>query len=725
MQLFNFKNIYLFLYTLIIVLTLNTTQSKAQSTPLPHIKNKINVPIKYVKIPHYSLLLTQKRVYSVQRKIITDSTAWNELTDKLSHYFDKTPYNSGEYAGAFALAYYISGNEKYINRAITLLRHTYFNEPDIGWKYYKNRNFFRTDARWAMMGYTWIKNKLPKNEQLKIENIFKLWSEYWLKHVDIDNNYKALRIADTDDITSITKNLMLLGYVLSESHQHKTLGEKNLIAADHILEHVVVNYYMKGIMQGGAWAEGSDYSPSTQAHWIETFIINKDQRNIDYPETYAKQAMQSLLHQTLANNKGVYKYGSEEKAIDYDPLEDDYRYELAMNLMAILEEDNDLALINNWFNKIIDTQGFKKGSMVTNFSRLLFHDPHYYTPHTPKLDTMHYAKGVGLISSRSSWNENATNLFFINRKIRVDHEHKDALSFDIAHKGHWITKEATGYGKYAESGSAHNTILIENGDDGSSSPHRRPVDDPFYHTLFDNNDVTLISADATQAYNMTGYYSTNYAKLVNRQLAFLKPSTVIIYDHVLTDPTQIKDLITYNNLNLSAGMTHNRWVKIIQHVQTKPRIMPNHHNVFQVTDSNTSLVYQVIEPKDATVDIIEEKLLWNEAPEYSIPKNQKKWHFNVSNPKPKKNNEFITSLNFSLASNNSIEELILAPLHMTKENGYIISGNAIGLAFEAYQKKYIILFNKSPNAEHHTVQIKKPSGYSNALIHGINLNVIH
>jgi hypothetical protein len=685
---------------------------------------EIIVTPKSSQISSHILLFTQERIAKIKDKIAEDSTAWDAMTSKISHYYEKVPYNAGEYAGAFALAYYVSGEKKYIDRAIELLNHAYFDEPDIGWEYYSSRNLFRTNARWAVMGYSWIKDYISIEEQVRIENILKLWSEFWLKHVDFENDFKALRSADTDDVTSITKNLTLLGYVLSYSDTHAAFGEKVLLAGDTLLQRYVIDYYMKDIMKGGAWAEGSDYSPATQGHWIETFIINKDQRGIAYPTNYAKLAMESLLHQTLAGGTGVYKYGSEEVAVDYDELSGDYRYEFALGLMSILEDENDLALIHQWFNKIIDNKGFKSGSMVTHLDRLLYHDPEISTilP-IENLNTLHYSEGVGLIASRDNWEDTATNLYFINRQIRVDHEHKDALSFDIAHNGVWITKEATGYGGVSESSPAHNTILIENAGDGSSSPTRRPAGAPKYNSIYNDDYVTLISADATKTYNMSGYFATDYALQVNRQLAFIKPNIVVVYDHIITDENKIRDLTYYSDLNLSEGMTHTRWVKLIQHTQAEPSFIEDSLNTYQVDSENRRLIYQVISPINATVNIINEKELWKDSLEYQVPENQRKWHFEVSIPTPKQDNEFITTLSFGESDIVSTDQLILAPIVMTNENSYIVSGNITGLAIQAQQNKYIILFNKNPEDAIENVEIKRPEGFDNAIVYGIGFEI--
>lgn len=674
------------------------------------------------EIPKHVLLLTNERIAKVKAKIVQDESAWHALSAKLDNYLITVPYNSGEYAASFALAFYITGEMRYINRATELLEHTYFSLPDIGWQYYNSRNSFRNGARWAVMGYTWIKSYLSLAEQVKIEKILAVWAEFWLEHIDYKKDFESLRIGDSDNLTSLAENITLLGYALKDSSQYASLGKDLLNAGDTLLNRFIVDYYMKDIMAGGAWAEGSDYSPNTQRHWIRIFMINKDQRDIDYPTNYAHQALQALIHQTLANYTGFYKYGSEEKATDYEPMSDDYRYEFALELMGILEDEKDLSQIYKWFNTLIDKEGYKKLSMTTHFHRLLYQDPLFNNglPDHPE-STINVSEGVGLVSSRSDWTNSASNLYFINRKIRVDHEHKDALSFDVAHAGKWITKEATGYGGSASTSIAHNTILIENAENGSSSPTGRPAGKPKYYHIYDDQHLTLISADATQSYNMSGYFATDYAELVNRQLAFIKPNIVIYYDHVVTHPHKIKDLIQYNDLDLAQGMSHTRWVKTIQHFQAKPEKQALSNKTFLIDDGESKVLFQNIWPENVNIDVVDEKILWTDAADYQIQNNQKKWHLSISNASRTPNHELINIIKFN--SNGLDIQFDEQPIVMTKENGFIKSNNIIGVAISSASEKFIILFSQAPEMSIEDIEYELPGGYENALIYKVGNNL--
>jgi len=674
------------------------------------------------EISEHVLLLTNDRINQVKKKIAEDDSAWNDLTSKIESYFVQVPYNSGEYAASFALAFYVSGEMRYMDRVIELLEHTYFSEPDIGWEYYNNRNIFRSGSRWALMGYTWIKSYISQGKQTEIESFIALWGEYWLEYIDFRNNFESFSVGDSDELTSLAENLTLLGYALSDSPQYTDLSQQLLSAGDTLLNRFVGEYYMKDIMAGGAWAEGSDYSPATQSHWIRIYMINKDQRDIPYPNNYGHDALQALIHQTLANYSGVYKYGDEELATDYEPLSDDNRYHFALELMGLLEDEDDIAQLNQWFNTLLANEGYKNSSITTHFQRLLYHDPQRENRELAFPEsTLNLSPGVGLLSSRSDWTNSATNLYFINREIRVHHEHRDALSFDLALGGNWITKEVTGYDGTAALSLAHNTILIENADNGSSNPTLRSAGKPEYLHISDDKHTTLISADATDTYNMSGYYATNYAELVNRQLAFIKTGIVITYDHVITLPEQIKDLIQYNDLGLTAGMSYTRWVKTIQHFQAKPEKQATLNDSFLINDGKNKVLFQNIWPLNTNIEVVDEQKLWADVAAYQIQDNQKKWHLSISNESKTANSEIINILQFAAEGDNI--QFNQNPIMMTKENGLIKSNNVIGVAISSDSEKFIILFNQTPDKIIENVEYVHPSGYDNALVYGIGIDL--
>ena len=221
---------------------------------------------------------------------------------------------------------------------------------------------------------------------------------------------------------------------------------------------------------------------------------------------------------------------------------------------------------------------------------------------------------------------------------------------------------------------------------------------------------------------MSGYYATNYAELVNRQLAFIKPNIVIVYDHVKTFPDQIKDLRQYNiDLGLTQGMSHTRWVKTIQHFQAEPKKQELLSNSFVINDGKNKVLFQNIWPVNTNIEVVDEQKLWADVVEYQIPENQKKWHLSISSNSKTSDSEIINVIQFSSADEE--KQFDQNPIMMTKGNGLIKSNNIIGVAISSSSEKYIILFNQSPNSIIENVEYLLPSGYDDALVYGIGFDL--
>lgn len=60
---------------------------------------------------------------------------------------------------------------------------------------------------------------------------------------------------------------------------------------------------------------------------------------------------------------------------------------------------------------------------------------------------------------------------------------------------------------------------------------------------------------------------------------------------------------------------------------------------------------------------------------------------------------------------------------MTIENGLIKSNNVIGVAISSDSEKFIILFNQTPDKIIDNVEYVHPSGYDDALVYGIGIEL--
>lgn len=222
----------------------------------------------------------------------------------------------------------------------------------------------------------------------------------------------------------------------------------------------------------------------------------------------------------------------------------------------------------------------------------------------------HYASGIGTVTMRSDWTDDATWIFFKCGDYFTGHQHLDQNSFSIFKKGDLAIKS----GIYDGSGSYHdhiinfytrtiasNSILIYNPDeefgpwraghnyprkpmqvfnDGGQRAYKGGVEGAVWteesksvtdwlkykdrHEMGDilhyehNTDYTYVYGDATRGYNNPDYvtpkeqgrgYNKPKVTLFSREMAYLRPKYVVIFDRVNATDASYKKKWLLHSLN--------------------------------------------------------------------------------------------------------------------------------------------------------------------------------
>lgn len=152
----------------------------------------------------------------------------------------------------------------------------------------------------------------------------------------------------------------------------------------------------------------------------------------------------------------------------------------------------------------------------------------------------YFGSGLGIVSSRTSWDPSAS--WFITKSSwnAIDHQFGDANGFGFWRNGEWLTKPHAGYGFPYSCSDYQNTLCIQNPDPTNDSfwtvPSARgsqwpydPTGDPTNRLHSFRSAYTFAESDATNLYNN----SANGAKDVahaSTSMFFLKPDVVVRYD---------------------------------------------------------------------------------------------------------------------------------------------------------------------------------------------------
>ncbi len=670
-------------------------------------------------------------------KMTKKSEDWVYFKNRVDGNLERFPYSSGEFAAASALLYLITAEQLYLENSIRLNDYAFHSEPDVGWTDFDKRNPFRVRARWAFLTFIWLKQSLSIEQIQLYESHFAIWGDYWLGQVGLSDDEGKLRTSDTDNVTSLVENLFLLGTILSNSSTYGDLGSLLRLRAEDIFENIIVQQYMLDIMSGGVWAEGVDYSSQTQVHWALTALIYSQLGIEDKVNDYPLLTIKALNQMTLSGFDDTYKYGSVGNAKNYSDVSEDGRYQFALVVQEFLSNEDRSLYFFPWWTKVIKKYGHPSRSIDTGIWRILFEPLDISGSEKPydtfNKDEMFYSPGVGLVSLNYKDDDSVVDLYFINRKLRVDHEHQDALSFDIAFNGEWVTKEVSGYSGLASTSVAHNTILIENADQGSSSPTRRASGNPYYYIVHNTDDFSLLSAEAAPAYNMSGYYAAKYTEQVSRQLVFIKPNIIAIYDRVITDPNVYNDLEKYIDKFIAPrNGRYNRSVQLVQHFLKKPKVSIENPLYFSFSNKKSDVDYRILYPKYPNIKWVDEKLFWSDVPKYQINENQKNWHIKVESGNETNDSEFVTffrlqkkhdcltSVEINFVCELDASSARLKTKTIAKES--IIEGDIIGLNIHDDAQNHTLIWNRTPSTPLERIQVQLQPTSTELLITGLYRN---
>ncbi len=151
------------------------------------------------------------------------------------------------------------------------------------------------------------------------------------------------------------------------------------------------------------------------------------------------------------------------------------------------------------------------------------------TPLT-ELGLMYYAQGIGYIFTRSSWDYDATWINLIAGTYDESHAHHDQGSLMI-YKNEWLADDQIRrtHSGIRQEENLHNLVVIEN-QNGQTAEMQYEHSSKLI-SLFDRPEYTYIAAEVTPM-----YAGVSFVSRVERELIFIRPGTVIVFDRADGSP---------------------------------------------------------------------------------------------------------------------------------------------------------------------------------------------
>lgn len=288
-------------------------------------------------------------------------------------------------------------------------------------------------------------------------------------------------------------------------------------------------------LRGGGSREGTAYGVSQRGlfHLYDLWYATTGEK-LQAKTPHARESMRAFMHQVVPTLDRIAPTGDQPRDMTAEFF--DYQRNYLQELIALYPHDP----IAPRAQAMLDGSNLP----VMARSELLVYDFLYdnsaiVAKPLDGLGTSYYASGIGQVYSRSGWDKQATWINLTAGAYTQSHAHQDQGAL-LVYKEGWLSSDAviqSSNGIIQETGS-HSLVRIDN----LGTPVRQMVGtESRVIGLHEGADWLYASVDVTPAYKNNAAVGK-----VQREVVFLKPNVVVVYDRVATGAgtTQTWELAT-------------------------------------------------------------------------------------------------------------------------------------------------------------------------------------
>lgn len=322
--------------------------------------------------------------------------------------------------------------------------------------------------------------------------------------------------------------------------------------AEAVFDHAVRRWY--GLQQpkmrrankiygvaGGEMDDGVDYAQGTQRYWLETirFLDNNGMSQADYSEWIWNHFQTHSIYGLVPDKSGLTTWGDvENNGLLANGTQELHKQNWSSSSLHI-------CLLRDFCRN--DEAGYVRDTLLKVWEPLSNWGPHHWallcddTSVTPKsytdLPLMYHSEGLGNVYARSSWDENASYLFFSAGWRGVDHNHDDVGHFSFWVNGEYIVHEIP---EYEETSASHSVLLL--GERDTQNLLWKKGSDSKIVSTSTSNQHLFVLADTTSAYNWDNSHpgwgeERIVFDQITRSLYWDKlTDRVIVYDRIVGGP---------------------------------------------------------------------------------------------------------------------------------------------------------------------------------------------
>lgn len=617
------------------------------------------------------ILLNADRLANVVAKKNANDLAWQKFIAQVDGHQGTGWYFPYGWIAGDALAYKATGDAKYLTDA-----QSKFNEVYATWDYADGSGLtYQWTCRHLCFAYDWLYDDLPPAVRDTWRAKIKEAALYWQPHCYPKNYNSGISYRDTDHVSFLMENMLLSGLCLwgDDTNAVTLINTHDDIRTTVVIPQLYSNFY-----KGGYVWSGSMYGPEELKHVFRPLVVNRQARGIPLPANFHDPCLKSLLLQTFPGYEGQVEYGDIHLG-NFQPAgwsSEAFPPYAGFSSVTMLRWMSSNTVLRNsaqyWINRY---EGMIDRNYIFNaepwaLESMLYQELHNAPAVSPAQtgETMVDVASSGYASLRSSWEDNATALYFHNSEWNVDHQHFDCGHYTIVRNKRPVTSDLSGYwgGGYpaCQDTVAHNAILIENaaehdGQSGTTLDNQAGVTE----TAVDYDDqFGYVRGEYGSAYNFVGWNGVDMsgvhvASNVLRKIFWAKPDLFIIHDYI----------------RLANGQPA-RGKKFVHHFQGQPVGQPD-GTISCLSDANRS-VFKPVLPVGGILTTTKEDTIFLNYAQDGIMDGQKNWFITIDAGSANPTQEFLNVL--FLTDSNSVATM--PAVSALTGNGGVLRGTQVQTA---------------------------------------------
>lgn len=275
-------------------------------------------------------------------------------------------------------------------------------------------------------------------------------------------------------------------------------------------------------LDGGGSREGTGYGVSMR-RLFELYDLWKAStgESLATKTTHTRASLRAFVHQIVPTLDRIAPTG--DHARDSTAAFFDYHRDYLLQLINLFPSDPVAASAKTLLAESSVDQMDQGFMLAYDF----LHEDNEGAAPLADLATDYHAPGIGEVYSRSGWDKHATWVNLIAGPYTESHAHQDQGSLMI-YKDGWLAYDANVSSRsgLAQDTTAHSVIRLTK--DGSTIKQVASTTSTLA-ALHQGADFLHVAADVTPAYK-----NNAAVQLVQREVVYLKPDVIVVYDRVKT-----------------------------------------------------------------------------------------------------------------------------------------------------------------------------------------------